>query len=273
MRLRTNSNGGRISETVELSNMNTNRIPEHVTIIMDGNGRWAKTRGLDRLYGHKEGVESVRAATEFAAEKGIRYLSLFAFSEENWNRPKEEVIGLMGLMIDAIAAETPTLMKNNIKFRVIGDLSKLPDTLKEKIALTEQTTSFNKGLTMIIFLSYSGKWDILQAARRYAEEVVKANASGVIINAPDSEYFESLLSTSGIPDPDLLIRTSGEQRISNYLLWQVAYSEFYFTDVLWPDFRKTDFQKALDIFSGRERRYGKTGEQVNNLNQTGIEYK
>lgn len=273
MRLKTSLNGDRIKETVEISYMNTYTIPEHVTIIMDGNGRWAKMRGLDRLYGHKEGVESVRAATEFAAEKGIKYLSLFAFSEENWNRPKDEVIGLMGLMIDAIAAETPTLMKNSIKFRVIGDLSKLPDALKEKIAATEQATSSNNGLTMIIFLSYSGKWDILQAARRYAEDVAKAGMGEDSIKTPDPEYFESLLSTSGIPNPDLLIRTSGEQRISNYLLWQVAYSEFYFTDVLWPDFRKTDFQKALDIFSVRERRYGKTGEQVNNLNQTGIEYK
>ena len=233
---------------------------------MDGNGRWANKRGLDRLYGHKKGIESVRVATEFAAENGIEYLSLFAFSEENWTRPMEEVIGLMGLIIDAITAETPALMKNNIKFKVIGDSSKLPETLKEKIAQTEKVTSQNSGLTMIIFLSYSGKWDILQATQRYTEEVLKTKVNNLSLKELDSDYFESFLSTAGIPDPDLLIRTSGEQRISNYLLWQIAYSEFYFTDVLWPDFRKTDFQKALDVFSERERRFGKTGEQVNNLN-------
>lgn len=243
-----------------------NRIPRHVTIIMDGNGRWANNKGFDRLYGHKEGVGSVRAVTEFAAEKGIGYLSLFAFSEENWNRPQQEIIGLMELMIDAIAAETSTLMKNNIKFRCIGDFSKLPATLTEKIAQTEKITSQNSGLTLIIFLSYSGKWDILQATGKFAEQMLIANESNTLSKKLDSDYFDSLLSTAGIPDPDLLIRTSGEQRISNYLLWQTAYSEFYFTDVLWPDFRKNDFQKALDIFSERERRFGKTGDQVNNLN-------
>jgi len=264
--LRENSGGERIRETVHKPDVKMKMIPRHVTIIMDGNGRWAKKKGLDRLYGHKEGVESVRAATEFAAENRIGYLSLFAFSEENWNRPQDEIIGLMELMIDAIAAETPTLMKNNVKFRVIGDFSKLPDTLKEKITQTEKITSQNSGLTLIIFLSYSGKWDILQATKRYAEEVLKAKENNKSLDELDSDYFESLLSTAGIPNPDLLIRTSGEQRISNYILWQAAYSEFYFTDVLWPDFRKTDFQKALDIFSERERRFGKTGDQVNNLN-------
>jgi len=236
-----------------------NNIPGHVTIIMDGNGRWAKKQGLKRIFGHKAGVEAVRQATEFAAEKGIGYLSLFAFSEENWNRPQDEVMGLMELMVEAIVGETKTLMKNNVRFRVIGDTSKLPDRVKEKISATEAKTAPNKGLCMIVFLSYSGKWDIIQAMERYMKD-------DTLKNAPVNQVkFESFLSTAGIPDPDLLIRTSGEQRISNYLLWQVAYTEFYFTDVLWPDFSKTDFQKALDVFASRERRYGKTEEQVNNL--------
>lgn len=226
---------------------------------MDGNGRWAKKQGLKRIFGHKAGVEAVRQATEFAAEKGIDYLSLFAFSEENWNRPQDEVNGLMELMVDAIVGETKTLMKNNVRFRVIGDTSKLPDRVKDKISATEAQTAPNKGLCMIVFLSYSGKWDIIQAMERYMKDVTLKNTP------VNQEIFESFLSTAGIPDPDLLIRTSGEQRISNYLLWQAAYTEFYFTDVLWPDFSKTDFQKALDVFASRERRYGKTEEQVNNL--------
>lgn len=226
---------------------------------MDGNGRWAKKQGLKRIFGHKAGVEAVRQATEYAAEKGIGYLSLFAFSEENWNRPQDEVMGLMELMVEAIVGETKTLMKNNVRFRVIGDTSKLPDRVKEKISATEEQTAPNKGLCMIVFLSYSGKWDIIQAMERYMKD-------DTLKNAPvNQEKFESFLSTAGIPDPDLLIRTSGEQRISNYLLWQAAYTEFYFTDVLWPDFSKTDFRKALDVFASRERRYGKTEEQVNNL--------
>lgn len=226
---------------------------------MDGNGRWAKKQGLKRIFGHKAGVEAVRQATEFAAEKGVGYLSLFAFSEENWNRPQDEVSGLMELMVEAIAGETETLMKNNIRFRVLGDLSRLPDRVKDKISVTENKTGTNSGLCLIIFLSYSGKWDILQAMERYMKEAISAEVP------LDQARFESYLTTAGIPDPDLLIRTSGEQRISNFLLWQAAYSEFYFTDVLWPDFSKTDFQKALDVFASRERRYGKTGEQVNNL--------
>ncbi len=240
------------------------KIPRHVTIIMDGNGRWAKNRGLDRLYGHKEGVESVRAATEFAAENRIEYLSLFAFSEENWNRPQEEIMGLMELMVDAITEETSTLMKNNIKFIAIGDISKLSPLVIKKIHQAEQTTSTNDGMTLIVFLSYSGKWDILQAIKKYTDVIAEAKENNLPVKDLDSEYFETFLSTAGIPDPDLLIRTSGEQRISNFLLWQSAYSEFYFSDVLWPDFRKTHFQQALDIFAQRERRFGKTGDQLNN---------
>ena len=239
--------------------INNGKIPVHVTIIMDGNGRWAKKQGLKRVFGHKAGVESVRQATEFAAEKGIKFLSLFAFSDENWKRPQDEVNTLMELMVDAILKETPTLLKNNVKFRVIGDKESLPKVVRDKISSAEEATESSTGLTLIVFLSYSGKWDILQAARRYYEE------NGVSLQIPAPDQFEKYLSTAGIPDPDLLIRTSGEQRISNYLLWQTAYTEFYFPDVLWPDFRKNDFQQALEEYAARERRYGKTGEQVNNL--------
>jgi undecaprenyl diphosphate synthase len=240
-----------------------NRIPEHVTIIMDGNGRWAKRRGLNRLEGHKAGVESVKAAVEFAAESRIRYLSLFAFSEENWNRPVQEVNGLMELMIEAIMREQKTLMDNSIRFRVIGDFERLSQRVVSRIRELESKTENNINLELIVFLSYSGRWDILQAAGRYSEAIAK-NPS-LADKELSGSLFESFLSTSGIPDPDLLIRTSGEQRISNYLLWQCAYTEFYFTEVLWPDFRKNDFSRALDTFFERERRYGKTGEQINKI--------
>lgn len=239
------------------------KIPKHVSIIMDGNGRWAKQRGFERLEGHKAGVESVKAAAEFAAENKIDFLSLFAFSEENWTRPQDEVSGLMELMIDAIIGERKTLLDNNIKFLVIGDETRLSETLISKILELKKVTSSNTGLTLIVFLSYSGKWDILQAVTKYLEKA----SSGELNNSEplSAELFETFLSTRGIPDPDLLIRTSGEQRVSNYMLWQCAYTEFYFTDVLWPDFRKNDFKRALDIYSERERRYGKTGDQINKI--------
>lgn len=239
------------------------KIPKHVSIIMDGNGRWAKRKGQERLEGHKAGVESVKAAAEFSAEHKIEFLSLFAFSEENWTRPQDEINGLMELMIDAIIGERKTLLDNNIKFLVIGDPSRLSETLLNKIAELESITCNNIGLTLIVFLSYSGKWDILQAAEKYIEKV---NRGELKQDEPlSAQLFDTLLNTHGIPDPDLLIRTSGEQRISNYMLWQCAYTEFYFTDVLWPDFRKNDFKRALDIYSERERRYGKTGEQINKI--------
>lgn len=240
------------------------KIPKHVSIIMDGNGRWARGRGLERLAGHKAGVESVRAATEFAAENGIGYLSLFAFSEENWNRPQSEISGLMELMIDAIINERSTLMDNNIRFRAIGDMSRLSKSLVDKIADIEKSTTVNSGLVLVIFLSYSGRWDIINAVNKYIEKLRGSVAS--MDQSVTVECLESLLSTAGIPDPDLLIRTSGEQRVSNYMLWQCAYTEFYFTDVLWPDFRKNDFKRALDTYADRERRYGKTGDQINKIN-------
>lgn len=224
--------------------------PRHVAIIMDGNGRWARMRGKERVAGHHEGAESVRACSEFAVEQGLEYLSFFAFSEENWNRPDSEVSELMHLMAVSILNERPVFMKNNIRFIVLGNRSRLSEALNRDVDEAMAETAANTGLRLIVFLSYSGRWDIEQAASRYA-------AAG----APEGKFADYLV-TAGIPDPDLLIRTSGEQRISNFMLWQSAYTEFYFTDVLWPDFRKADFRKALDDFSSRERRFGKTGEQI-----------
>ena len=210
---------------------------------MDGNGRWAKERGKERIYGHFEGVESVRAVTEACVELGIPYLSLFAFSEENWQRPQEEVEALMSLMLKSMHNEYPTFVKNGVRFRVLGNLERLSSTLRDEIAYLEKATAAGDKLTMILFMSYSGKWDIQQAASKMA-------AAG----ASDLEPF---LVTAGVPDPDLIIRTSGEKRISNYLLWQAAYSEFVFTDTLWPDFRKESFRAALEEYSSRDRRFGK----------------
>ncbi|MEF9930935.1 MAG: polyprenyl diphosphate synthase [Bacteroidales bacterium] len=236
-------------------NMTTsNNAPAHVTIIMDGNGRWAAQRGKERLYGHQEGIESVRACTEYAVERGIRYLSLFAFSEENWDRPIEEIEGLMQIMLKAILNEIPTFQKNDIKFRVIGDFSRLSDKLKKEIDDCMKLTENNSTLNLIIFLSYSGKWDIMQAVNRFIKENVLASGNVPVLTP---NILTEYLSTYTIPDPDLLIRTSGEQRISNYMLWQTAYTEYYFTETLWPDFRKTEFRCALDAFSKRDRRYGK----------------
>lgn len=225
---------------------------------MDGNGRWAKQRGKNRLFGHYEGTESVRACAEYAVEIGVKYLSLFAFSEENWNRPNDEVAGIMSLMVKSVVEEKPVFIKNNIRFLVIGDRTKLSDSLLMEIDMTMQETANNSGLTLIVFLSYSGKWDIMQAAEKYARQLIKNSD----IFPLTTERFEQYLSTYGIPDPDLLIRTSGEQRISNFLLWQCAYTEFYFTDTLWPDFRKTQLSQAIDSFNQRERRFGKTSDQM-----------
>lgn len=216
---------------------------------MDGNGRWAKQRGKERIEGHKEGVESVRACCELAVELGIKYLSVFAFSEENWNRPQDEIEGLWRIMLKAIIAETPTFMKNNVRFRVIGNFSRLSQALVKEIDDCTKLTTGNTGTNLVVMLSYGGKWDIVQAFNRFIAEHPGERIS--------EDSVGSYLSTDGIPDPDLLIRTSGEQRISNYMLWQTAYTEYYFTDVLWPDFRKTQFRQALDAYSKRERRYGK----------------
>ena len=228
------------------------RIPQHVSIIMDGNGRWAKARGLERVQGHFEGVESVRACLEAAAEDGVKYLSVYAFSEENWNRPQDEVIALMELMMRSMKNELHTFLDNNIRFVVLGNRARLSDTLNAAIDELMEVTAGNTRTTLILFLSYSGQWDILQAAKKAAAEL-----SPEEFQALSAEDFSRYLVTAGIPDPDLLIRTSGELRMSNYLLWQGAYTEFYFTDVLWPDFRKPQFRQALAEYARRDRRYGK----------------
>jgi undecaprenyl diphosphate synthase len=229
-----------------------NNVPKHVSIIMDGNGRWAQARGKERFYGHVEGVESVRACTEAAVEAGVEYLSIYAFSEENWNRPEAEVNNLMALMMEAIHNEVKTLKENGVRFVVLGNRARLSDRLNAAIdALMEMTSACDR-LTLIVFLSYSGQWDILQAMKKAAAE---RGSEGM--QSMTADEFGRYLVTAGIPDPDLLIRTSGEQRISNYLLWQCAYTEFVFTDVLWPDFRKPEFFAALETYASRDRRYGK----------------
>ena len=221
---------------------------------MDGNGRWARERGRERVFGHFEGVESVRACTEASVEAGVRYLSLFAFSEENWGRPGDEVDALMKLMFRSMVGEFETFMKNRVRFVVLGNRSRLSDTLNEAIDDMMARTASNDRLTLILFLSYSGKWDILQAARALARECAGDQEK---IDALDFADIDSHLVTAGIPDPDLIIRTSGEQRLSNYLLWQGAYSEFIFSPLLWPDFRKEAYFAALEEFAKRDRRYGK----------------
>ena len=230
------------------------RIPTHVSIIMDGNGRWARERGQERVFGHFEGVESVRACTEASVEAGVRYLSLFAFSEENWGRPGDEVDALMKLMFRSMVGEFETFMKNRVRFVVLGNRSRLSDTLNEAIDDMMARTAANDRLTLILFLSYSGKWDILQAAKALARECVGDPEK---IDSLDFKDIDSHLVTAGVPDPDLIIRTSGEQRLSNYLLWQGAYSEFIFSPLLWPDFRKEAYFAALEEFAKRDRRYGK----------------
>ena len=233
-------------------------IPTHVSIIMDGNGRWANQKGQPRVAGHFEGVESVRACVEAAAEAGVKYLSVFAFSEENWGRPESEVHALMELMMRSIAAEIDALACKGVRFRVIGNPTRLSQSLLDAIHEAERKTDPAPGqeprLTLVVFLSYSGQWDILQAAKRLALAHA-GDPEG--LEAAGPEEFSSYLATAGIPDPDLVIRTSGEQRISNYLLWQTAYSELLFVDTLWPDFRREEFLAALEEYSHRNRRYGK----------------
>ena len=232
-------------------------IPVHVSMIMDGNGRWAKERGKERVYGHFEGVESVRACVEAAVETGVKYLSIYAFSEENWNRPQEEVDALMALMVKAMAAEMPALDRNGVRFMVIGNRERLAPELNEVIDTCMKQTEHNDTLTLIVLLSYSGKWDILQAAKKMAMEIMgNPDKADELLNM-DVDGFDRFLATAGIPDPDLIVRTSGECRLSNYLLWQGAYSELLFVDTLWPDFRKDEFRAAVEYYTKRDRRYGK----------------
>lgn len=234
------------------------KVPAHVSIIMDGNGRWARLRGKERVHGHLEGVESVRACVEAAVRSGVRYLSLFAFSEENWGRPDEEVGALMALMMKAIENELGTLLSNGVSLRVLGNLGRLSPELAASIRDAEERTALPGGappvMTLVIFLSYSGKWDILQAAGKLAAECAEDPER---LESIDYRSLEKHLVTRDLPDPDLVIRTSGEKRISNFQLWQAAYSEFLIVDTLWPDFRKEEFEAALDEYARRERRYGK----------------
>ena len=225
-------------------------IPNHISIIMDGNGRWAQSRGAARSQGHIEGVERVRDITEACVELGVRYLSLYTFSEENWNRPAEEISALMGLLAKSIKNEYSTLMKNGVRFRVLGNRNRLSTALQFSINQLEKATEKNDKLDLCVMLSYSGRWDILQAV----QSIVK---SGKKVEEIDYDTVSAVLVTAGIPDPDLVIRTSGEKRISNYMLWQTAYSEFVFTDTLWPDFRKEELLSAIQEYSGRDRRFGK----------------
>ena len=237
------------------------RMPQHIAIIMDGNGRWAKRQGLARMFGHKQGVTVVHNITVAATKLGIEYLTLYTFSTENWNRPKEEVDALMTLLVDTIAKETPTLMNNNVRLQTIGDIERLPEGTRQKFLGCIEQTSQNTGLTMVIALSYSARWEITEAVRK---AVRKAQNEGLRPEEVNEELVSSLMTTADMPDPDLLIRTSGEYRISNFLLWQLAYSELYFTDCLWPEFTEEEFYKAIVDYQKRERRFGKTSEQIKN---------
>lgn len=230
------------------------RLPKHIAIIMDGNGRWAQERGQERIFGHQNGVVSVRECTEGAAEIGVEYLTLYAFSTENWNRPKEEVDALMELLIDTIEKETPTLNKNNIRLLAIGNLDRLPSGAGRKLAKCIEQTGANTRMNLVLALSYSSRWEIVNATKQLA---VKLKSGEISIDEIDDDSFSAHLTTKDIPDPDLMIRTSGEIRISNFLLWQSAYSEFYFTDTHWPDFRKENLYKAIVDYQKRERRFGK----------------
>lgn len=242
-----------------LNQVDKTRLPRHIAIIMDGNGRWAKEQGQDRLFGHFHGVESVRNIVEGCAELGVEYLTLYAFSTENWDRPEYEVVGLMELLVSTIHNEVESLHKNNIRLHVIGDMNMLPDYAKKELEEALVYTKNNSGLNLIMALSYSGRWELLNAVKSIAHKVKKGTLA---VEDIDQDILQQHLVTSGFPDPELMVRTSGEYRISNFLLYQLAYAELYFTQVRWPDFRKQHLYEAIIDFQGRERRFGKTGEQV-----------
>lgn len=242
-----------------MENLDLSKLPKHIAIIMDGNGRWAQEQGQDRLFGHYQGVISVRKVVEAATEIGIQYLTLYAFSTENWERPQEEVTGLMTLFVDTIAKEVPDLHKNNIKLRFIGNLGLLPIHARAALDNATAQTTQNTGLTLIVALSYSSRWELVEAAKNIASKVKAGSLS--MDNITETTFSESL-TTSEFPDPELMIRTSGEFRISNFLLYQLAYAELYFTETRWPDFRKDDLIKAISDFQSRERRFGKTSNQL-----------
>jgi len=242
-----------------LSQIDKQKLPRHIAIIMDGNGRWAQEKGEDRLYGHLHGVESVRNIVEGSAELGVEYLTLYAFSTENWDRPEYEVTGLMELLVDTIKKEVPTLNKNNIRLHVIGDIKMLPGNAKKELEEALDETSKNTGLNLIMALSYSSRWEMMNAVKNLAKDVKDGKLDPASI---DQQTFQNYLCTKDFPDPELMIRTSGEYRISNFLLYQLAYSELYFTNTRWPDFRKENLYEAIIDFQHRERRFGKTGDQV-----------
>lgn len=244
-----------------LQSINQSSIPQHVAIIMDGNGRWAKQQGENRIFGHHEGVNSVREIVEACGEIGVKFLTLYAFSTENWNRPKEEVDGLMELLVGTISMETKNLNDKGVRLEAIGDLKSLPEICQHQLQESINITSKNNKVTLILALSYSSKWEITNSVKEIAKEIAKGT---LLPSEITSELIDSHLNTRLWPNPELMIRTSGERRISNFLLWQLAYAEFYFTDVLWPEFRKDDFFKAIISYQNRERRFGKTSEQLLN---------
>lgn len=237
----------------------TESLPRHIAVIMDGNGRWAQGKGAARVFGHKNAIKAVREVTEGCAELGVEYLTLYAFSTENWNRPKLEVRALMELLVSTLSSEIKTLMDNDIKLDTIGDTSSLPEKNQRELAEAMNKTKDNKRMTLVLALSYSGRWDLTQAMKRMAIEIENGKLKPDEI---EQSSIEKYLNTSGIPDPELLIRTSGEQRISNFLLWQMAYTEFFITDTLWPDFRREHLYQAIVSYQERERRFGKTSEQL-----------
>jgi undecaprenyl diphosphate synthase len=243
-----------LSDTIDKS-----RVPQHVAVIMDGNGRWAKKKGALRIFGHQNAVKSVRDVIEAGAELNIKFVTLYAFSTENWSRPKEEVNALMELLVSTLRSEINELHKNNIKLTTIGNIADLPETCQRQLQESKDITANNTGLTLVLALSYSGRWEIIEAVKKISEQVKTGTLLSDQIN---EQLISSFLSTSNIPDPELLIRTSGEMRISNFLLWQIAYSELYITEVLWPDFRKKHFYEAILDYQKRERRFGKTSEQI-----------
>ena len=241
-------------------NLDLHNLPRHIAVIMDGNGRWAKKKGAMRVFGHKNAIEAVRDTTEACAELGIGYLTLYAFSTENWNRPKAEVSALMELLVMTIRKELHTLQKNNVRLHAIGNLQSLPERCQQELKEAIEKTSSNTGLTLILALSYSGRWEILEAAKELAAKVKEGK---ILPEEIDQSVFEQHLNTRHIPDPELLIRTSGEMRISNFLLWQIAYTELHITEVLWPDFRRQHLYEGIHAYQKRERRFGKTSEQLN----------
>lgn len=245
--------------TSYIDKIDKTRLPEHIAIIMDGNGRWAKAQGLDRSYGHKKGVDSVRTVTEAASEIGVKYLTLYTFSTENWNRPQEEIEALMALMVMAIERETPDLIKNNVRLQAIGNLGRMPKEVRDRLDKCISDTAQGTGVTLILALSYSSRWEIIEAVKRISSSV---KAGEIAIEDITEETISNNLTTANIPDPDLLIRTGGEERISNFLMWQISYSELYFTPEYWPDFGKESLYKAIYDYQSRERRFGKTSEQL-----------